>query len=429
MSKKIPDLPTRINVVKDSYSSDAQTLFSSYAMNKHNLIFEGLKIKHKDIETVIEEITNEYPDMEKHYYPMTMFYDFYVLESDDYLLVFDSYDGKKKVNINFYFNSYKEANKIFDIIKSHEDRDEELFISLSTVYMENNNVKLNNSIKNLSEFEGTTSDFYPYLDTNELFRQYIMSDSNILLLCGKPGIGKTRLGNSFMEYLLTIAECDADIIEQKTTKSIKFTNELLEIDPNVNIVDVTNVIEIEEYDGVKVAYVKNEEILAKDEFWNILQEESFKLVFLDDLDYGLLPRTQNVGTSEDINKNKFISNLLSFTDGIFEAGNNTKFIITTNREVKDIDTAVLRKGRTFDILELRDLSKDEALKIWLKNGLSEEAFNKEFSNDKRVLQADLGSAITMTLKSLKANKELKPYIKEDNISLYSKVKNPKKIGL
>ena len=113
---------------------------------------------------------------------------------------------------------------------------------------------------------------------------------------------------------------------------------------------------------------------------------------------------------------------------------DSKYIIQTdklsltNTEVKNIDTAVLRRGRTFDILELRPLSNSEAKKIWLDNNLTEELFIENFNNTE-VLQADLGSLITITKKANEQNIELKPYIYEDGISLYNKIKNPKKLGL
>ena len=198
-----------------------------------------------------------------------------------------------------------------------------------------------------------------------MFNQYILSENNILLLCGVAGGGKTELGNLYMKFLL---------------KSSLF-REKIESSPDESL-------------DIKVAYIKNEKILSTDQFWLTLQEDRYDLVFLDDLDYGLLPRTQEISSSEDIDKNKFISNLLSFTDGIFESSQTTKFIITTNREVGDIDSAILRKGRTFDILNLRPLTNKESKKIWTSNGLSSELFEDTFGHKKEILACDLGSEIS-----------------------------------
>ena len=415
MLKKVNKKPeTIISVAKDSYTTDHAVLFSSYALNKFSLTFEGLKIKYKDSEKVIKKILEYDKTIKRLDFPISIFYDFYVLENDKYLLTFDSMDNKKRIEINFYFHTYEESKDIFDIIQSFQDKDDDLFVSISSFFFnDQKQIKANELIKNKEDFESNSLDYYPYIDIEEMFNQFMMSDSNILLLSGIPGVGKTKLGDAFMKYLLE----EADIKEISSKTKVTIHDEEL----------VDEVFYVEESQGVKVAYIKNEEILSQDIFWNILQEEEFNLVFLDDLDYSLLPRTQNISTSEDIQKNKFISNLLSFTDGIFDAGNKTKLIITTNKEVGDIDTAVLRKGRTFDILQLRELHNQEARKIWLSNGLPEKLFDEKFQDS--VLQADLGTTINIEKKALENNIELKPYIQEDGISLYNKTKSTKKIGL
>jgi len=141
------------------------------------------------------------------------------------------------------------------------------------------------------------------------------------------------------------------------------------------------------------------------------------LTLNDDLDYFLTSRNEELQTSDDAEKNKFLSQFLSFTDGIEQ--NETKFIITTNQPFDDIDDALLRKGRLFDILELRKLTNEEALNVWTSAGLLKEKFI--FAGD--VLQADLGSEIEKHL-----NKEIKieQYLLEDNISKIKKFN--KKIG-
>ena len=414
-SQTKPQKPqTVVNVTKDSYTTDHQVLFSAYALNKFNLTFEDLKIKYKDIDKVISNIMKIDKNIIRMDFPISIFYDFVVLESEDYLITFDSYENKKKISICFYFNSYKESKEIFDVIQSFQDKDDEVFVSIGSYYYDGQKqLKVTENIKIKDDFEYNNHEYYPYLDVQEMFKQYVLSDSNILLLAGKAGSGKTKLGESFMKYLLESS--DIELINKIET---------IDEDDESSVDVVTN-----ESEGVKVAYIKNEDILADDLFWNSLREEEFHLVFLDDLDYSLLPRTQNISTSEDIQKNKFISNLLSFTDGIFNnTSNKTKFIVTTNREIGDIDTAVLRKGRTFDILQLRELKKDEALKIWLNSGLDKETFDKEFQTE-NILQSDLGSSISMKIKLKTQHIVSTNYLLEDNISIYNKYKKSKKIGL
>lgn len=405
-----------ISVIKDSYSTDHQVLFSSYVANKYSLVFEELKIKYQDMEAVIKAIMEYDKKIIRSDFAITLFYDFIVLESDNCFISFDSFDNKKKVQINLYHHNYAEIKPVFDIIQSFRDNDEEMFVAISSFYTNaQKQLTYNTSRKVKADFAYNSVEYYPYLDTQEMFSQFMMSDSNILLLSGTPGTGKTKLGDAFMQYLLEttrIQVSDKRTIVREADSGIEYEMDVI----------------AKESDGVKVAYIKNEEILSMDEFWNILKEDEYHLVFLDDLDYSLLPRTQNISTSEDIQKNKFISNLLSFTDGIFESGNKTKFIVTTNKDVSDIDSAVLRKGRTFDILQLRELKHEEAGKIWLDNGLGIEEFNKTFTEAK-VLQADLGTTINQAVKAKEKNITLKPYILEENISTYSKTKNPTKMGL
>jgi SpoVK/Ycf46/Vps4 family AAA+-type ATPase len=156
-----------------------------------------------------------------------------------------------------------------------------------------------------------------------------------------------------------------------------------------------------------------------------LEADTYDFVILDDLDYMLTKRDSEVTSSDDAKKNNFLNQFLSFTDGIKK--NNTKFIITTNQSFEDIDSALLRKGRMFDILELRRLDKNEALEIWKENELEESEFNSIFTQHE-ILSADLGSEINKRLNKRIEN-TLSPYLKEEGISKMTKAGRTKKIGL
>ena len=286
------------------------------------------------------------------------------------------------------------AEAIFSMIKGFESRENEVEVILNSYFLTGN--KIDNTIKvfNLKDFKDTSNLYYPYIDTDSMFEQFYGNNENILICCGKPGVGKSKRSSLLLKYSILNP---TKIPYSKTEDNIH--------------IDV---------DFLNVAYVKSTELLAMDNFWRILADKNFDLVILDDLDYFLTSRSNEALSQEDVDKNKFLSQFLSFTDGIEK--NNTKFIISSNQPFDDIDIALLRKGRLFDVLELRELSQKEALKIWLDAGLSDELFNKQKFSD-NILQAELGSIITkLTNKKI----TIKPYLKEKGISKL-KVK-PKKLG-
>lgn len=189
-----------------------------------------------------------------------------------------------------------------------------------------------------------------------------------------------------------------------STSILKYAAEHDDILPYDKMEDV-----YDDHQYVAVASVKSNAVLADDLFWKELEQKEFDFVILDDLDFFLTSRNNEVTSNDEDQKNKFLNQFLSFTDGLEKS--KTKFIITTNQPYKDLDTAVLRKGRLFDILELRDLSNEEALVIWKENDLKK----KDFPYKGRVLPADLGSEIAKR-KNTKIQESTEPYILEEGIS-------------
>lgn len=251
--------------------------------------------------------------------------------------------------------------------------------------------------KNQDDFKSLSKLYYPFLDIDEMFKQYMISNDNLLLLAGRSGTGKTEVINMLLDF----ATKNEDLL---------FANNNEEDD--------------EEDNNIYVAYVKNPQILAMDAFWNTLSKSNFNFIVMDDMDFILTDRNISDGSHTDETRLRFISNFLSYTDGIFT--NNTKFIITTNQGVNNIDSAILRKGRCFDVLSFRDLTIDEARAIWIEAELGEDKFIEEFGKDTTVNAADLGSKIEMYNNLVNKNTTIKSsYIKEEGISLYNKSFNKK----
>lgn len=199
--------------------------------------------------------------------------------------------------------------------------------------------------------------YIPYIDTDEMFKQFFGGDENILLLVGKSGTGKSKLTSLAIEYLASI---------------------------KVNSCNRT------------VATISDANILLNDCFWYQIRDNRIDLVILDDFDFMLGSRD-----SEDTKHNKFLSKFLTFTDGVRK--NKIKFIVTTNQEYRDMDKAILRKGRLFDVLEMRELSLEEGLEIWKSEGITE-----PYPFDNSVTIADLAYCIN-NLKGIEPRKE---YLKD-----------------
>jgi SpoVK/Ycf46/Vps4 family AAA+-type ATPase len=190
-------------------------------------------------------------------------------------------------------------------------------------------------------------DFYPDIDVPMLMDQYMASKSNILIFKGKPGTGKTSLLRRAM----------ADFAVRKGR-------------------------------DIAAVYVQSTELLKQDKFYNAMTKTQPDFILLDDLDHGLHTRLE--GTD-----NAVVEKLLRFSNGLFRC--RTKIIVTTNRDFDRTDTALIRKGRTFDIIDIPHLHWAEARMIWENlYGLPRAGFMSEFrtvvDTDGSITQADLATA-------------------------------------
>ena len=157
-----------------------------------------------------------------------------------------------------------------------------------------------------------TDAFYPALRASggliRYYDRYMESDSNILVLIGPPGTGKT----SFIRGLLSHARSDA-IISYDTG------------------------------------------ILSDDEIFADFMSETERFMVLEDADTFLASRGKGGNT--------IMHKFLNVGDGLLST-KGKKIVFSTNLpSVRDIDEALLRPGRCFDILRFDRLSPDDARAI------------------------------------------------------------------
>lgn len=159
--------------------------------------------------------------------------------------------------------------------------------------------------------------FYPWIDGDlqEYYKQFMNSRSQILVSFGEPGTGKT----TFLRDLI----CEMGL------------NAFITYDPKIITSDATMV--------------------------KYMTSSHFDLIIIEDADELL--------TSGRGEYNKIIAKILNVSDGLIKLPRK-KLIFTTNlRDVKDIDKAIIRPGRCFDVLEFRKLTVEEAIVVCEKIGI------------------------------------------------------------
>jgi len=226
-------------------------------------------------------------------------------------------------------------------------------------------VQENSTRKSLSDFREILPWLYPDIDLDLLVDSFLESDENILVLLWEPGTWKT----TFVKYLMK------KICEKQISNSI--------------------------------SYVKDEKLLEREQLWMSLKDYESKVVVLDDLDNGLQPR--KTGSKDSVN---FVNKLLSFSDWLFE--NKTKIIITSNIVLSEIDSAIIRPGRCFDILNFKHLTYVQAKHVWEKE-LKSSSFDLYFPKEQytTISQASLMSKY----KEYQSTKIKRTYLKNPEISL------------
>ena len=84
----------------------------------------------------------------------------------------------------------------------------------------------------------------------------------------------------------------------------------------------------------------------------------------------ILEDSEEILKSRDNNKNPAMQSLLSISDGMLGDSLKLKFICTFNTDLKNIDPAILRKGRMRIKYEFKDLKKDKVEKLFKKLGIN-----------------------------------------------------------
>lgn len=189
------------------------------------------------------------------------------------------------------------TNKLRENIRNAHDQ---------VTWMYNDGHHLDEAVFPIKNYRPILPEAYPFIpNLDQWIRRFIESDSNVLILNGPMGTGKSAL--------------IGHMIKQGQFSTM-------------------------------TAF--DDKVMKNDSLYTMFISYNYNLLVLEDADLLLLGRVDK--------ENDTMSKLLNVSEGIINT-KGKKIIFTANLgNTKDIDAALLRPGRCFDIVEFRELTLNEA---------------------------------------------------------------------
>lgn len=224
----------------------------------------------------------------------------------------------------FANDGYDALNKFKEILYKFYVAPEEEKNNLYKIFQDNTGFHLNKGhIKEVKDFsiERQYNDDFPHED--EKIRRFIEDDdkSGLVILHGEKGTGKTT-------YI-------RNLISSFSNKKFVF------VSPDMV------------------------QLLGQPAFTTFLNSLTNHIIILEDCENAIRDRKNSLGISSSA-----VSVLLNMSDGLLADDLGIKFICTFNEDIKDIDSALLRKGRLVSKYEFKPLTVEktnELLKFIYEN--------------------------------------------------------------
>lgn len=241
------------------------------------------------------------------------------------------------------------------------------------------------------DMDYSLQEFYPWIKINlmEYFKEYMASRSNVLILIGSPGTGKSTMIRTIIRDLCLDAMVvykpevihDTGFIQecQRFIQSSNFCNprisDQVPLSKSSAVVLSTKHLGSDNNNFIAPTQASDQETVTNKQ----------KVVVIEDADIIMGRR---------VDGNVKMSEILNATSGIC-SDTHSKFIMSTNlKSVDDIDPALMRPGRCFDILCFRELTATEACVVRKVRGLKEVVYD---SNRKYKLSEVLNETAVQNL--------------------------------
>lgn len=238
-------------------------------------------------------------------------------------------------------DGYEALNKFKEILYKFYVAPEEEKNNLYKIFQDNTGFHLNKGhIKEVKDFDIARqyNDDFPHED--EKIRKFVEDDdrSGLVILHGEKGTGKTT-----------------------------YIRNLITNNPNKKFVFVSP-------DMVQ--------LLGQPAFTTFLNSLTNHIIILEDCENAIRDRKNSLGISASA-----VSVLLNMSDGLLADDLGIKFICTFNEDIKDIDSALLRKGRLVSKYEFKPLTVDKT------NALLEYIYTQKAKENEENVDENTGEVV------------------------------------
>lgn len=232
-------------------------------------------------------------------------------------------------NIYIHTTFYENLSELKDFL-DETLKDCEAY-SINWAFMTSSGHTVNKEMRIADINTNAKDEFYPWIKNgiDSYYERYLKSSENVLLLIGMPGTGKT----TFIRNLLD---------RHKLNSTITY----------------------------------DEKLMNNDQFFLDFMLGDKDVLIFEDADTMILDREKD--------NNTLLAKILNVSDGLIKTINK-KIIFSTNLTDRDkIDSALMRPGRCFDVMDFRTLTYEEA-----KNVLKVMEMEKELDEDKTYTLAEI----------------------------------------
>jgi hypothetical protein len=228
-------------------------------------------------------------------------------------------DNNIDSDVQMYINDINELDyyqkEVEEFFVNFEKLDKAVFIKY---YYISDNGEDTYTFKDLMKDE-VYPEAYPFIaNLDEYVEAYLKSNESVLFLYGSAGTGKSRLIRYIMKRIML--------------RNKDWSTEIL--------------------------YTSDQEVLQRTNiFIDYIHSNKTSLLVLEDMDNSFISRSKDNG-------NFIMNKFLSTSDGIIQTLPSKKMVFSSNiQNLSDIDEALIRQGRCFDVIEFRLLTYDESINL------------------------------------------------------------------